>query len=249
MRYAFNALLMLVGALSGSAGAQSPSDGAGHFATGPSPVVVELFTSEGCSSCPPADALLGELARHPNVIPIAFHVDYWDGASWRDRFAIPEAARRQERYVEKLGLSSGFTPQAIIDGRTSFVGSDRRLIADSASAQHAHIAIELGSEGANLVSRLPKATVGGTFDVSLLTYLSAASTRIGGGENSGRKLDEFNIVRSIRRLGSWEGSAESFTVPLSTLPPDADHAVIVVQQPGQGSILAAAAAQVRFLQH
>src|SRR6201995_2442008 len=93
-----------------------------------SPTVIELFTSEGCSSCPPADALLGELAKQPNVIPIAFHVDYWDGPAWRDRFAIPEAARRQDRYVQKLGLSSGFTPQAVIDGRASYVGSDRRLV-------------------------------------------------------------------------------------------------------------------------
>jgi hypothetical protein len=191
---------------------------------------------------------LGELARHPNVIPIAFHVDYWDGASWRDRFAIPEAARRQERYVESLGLSTGFTPQAIVDGRASFVGSDRRLIAESADAQHARIAINLAAQGGDLVARLPDAPSHGSFDVSLLTYLSAASTRVGGGENSGKKLDEFNIVRSIRQLGSWDGAAKSFNVPLATLPPDADHAVIIIQQPGQGSILAAATTQVRFLQ-
>jgi hypothetical protein len=249
MRNAFNALLILVCITATARGAEPLSEGAAGSAPQPFPVVIELFTSQGCSSCPPADALLGELARRPNVIPIAFHVDYWDGPSWRDRFAIPEAARRQQRYVERLGLSSGFTPQAIVDGRASYVGSDRRLIADSSGDQHTRIAVALESEGGNLVSRLPAAAASGTFDVSLLTYLSAASTRIAGGENGGRKLDEFNIVRSIRRLGSWEGAAKTFTVPLSTLPPDADHAAILIQQPGQGNILAAAVTQVRLTQH
>jgi hypothetical protein len=249
MRNAFNALLMLVCMAGTALAAEPPAEGAPRSPPQPSPIVIELFTSQGCSSCPPADALLGELARRANIIPLAFHVDYWDGPSWRDRFAIPEAARRQQRYVERLGLSTGFTPQAILEGRASYVGSDRRLITDSSGDQRARIAVVLGSEGGNLVSRLPDATPSGTFDVNLLTYLSAASTRVAGGENGGRKLDEFNIVRSIRRLGSWEGAAKTFTLPLSTLPPDADHAAILIQQPGQGSILAAATTQFRVLQH
>jgi hypothetical protein len=214
------------------------------------PAVIELFTSEGCSSCPPADALLGELAKQPNVIPIAFHVDYWDGPAWRDRFAIPEAARRQDRYVQKLGLSTGFTPQAVIDGRASYVGSDRRLVAQTSVKRPSGVLVQLQSEGGNLVAKLPDAGKRmGPFDVNLITYLSSASTRIGGGENSGRKLDEYNIVRSIGRLGSWEGSAQALSIPVSTLPQDADHAVVVIQQPGQGAIVAAAVTQVRFLQH
>src|SRR5271154_3831101 len=92
------------------------------------PAVVELFTSQGCSSCPPADALLGELSQTPNVIALAFHVDYWDSIGWRDQFAIPNAVERQRRYVESLGLSSAFTPQVVVDGRGSFVGSDKRRI-------------------------------------------------------------------------------------------------------------------------
>ena len=92
------------------------------------PAVVELYTSQGCSSCPPADALLGELSQMPNVLALAFHVDYWDSIGWRDHFALPTAVQRQYRYVEILGLSSAFTPQAVVDGRSSFVGSDRRRI-------------------------------------------------------------------------------------------------------------------------
>jgi hypothetical protein len=85
------------------------------------PAVVELYTSQGCSSCPPADALLGELSQMPNVVALAFHVDYWDSIGWRDHFALPTAVERQHRYIETLGLSSAFTPQVVVDGRSSFV--------------------------------------------------------------------------------------------------------------------------------
>src|SRR5580765_8042689 len=94
-------------------------------AGGESPVVIELFTAQGCSSCPPADALLGELARKPNVVALAYHVDYWDELGWKDRFAIPEAVPRQLGYVRRMGRSGAFTPQAVIGGDTSALGSDR----------------------------------------------------------------------------------------------------------------------------
>src|SRR4029077_6287421 len=100
---------------------------AGPPAAGAS-LVVELFTSQGCSSCPPADALLGVLAGQPNVIALGFHVDYWDGGGWRDRYSLPEATQRQRRYVDALRLPSAFTPQLVIGGRRSFVGSDGRAI-------------------------------------------------------------------------------------------------------------------------
>src|ERR1700681_2881762 len=92
---------------------------AGGAIAAPRPAVVELYTSQGCSSCPPADALLGELKRQPNVLALAFHVDYWDSIGWLDHFALPMARERQRRYVETLGLSSAFTPQVVVDGRSS----------------------------------------------------------------------------------------------------------------------------------
>jgi hypothetical protein len=95
------------------------------------PAVVELYTSQGCSSCPPADRVLGELSMMPNVIALAFHVDYWDNIGWRDHYSIQNAVERQHRYVEALGLRSAFTPQAVVDGRSSFVGSDKRGILDA----------------------------------------------------------------------------------------------------------------------
>src|SRR5271165_7339833 len=88
------------------------------------PAVVELFTSEGCSSCPPAEAYVGELAQRADVLALTFHVDYWDDLGWRDRFALPEAVRRQRNYARRLRLSSIYTPQVVLDGRADFVGRD-----------------------------------------------------------------------------------------------------------------------------
>src|SRR5688500_10287761 len=89
------------------------------------PVVVELFTSQGCSSCPPADEFLGELARRPGIIALAYHVDYWDELGWKDRFSIPAASQRQRGYVKRLSRAGAFTPQIVVSGDTSLVGSNR----------------------------------------------------------------------------------------------------------------------------
>lgn len=90
--------------------------------------VIELFTSEGCNSCPPAEAYIGELARRPDVLALAYHVDYWDELGWRDRFALRESAVRQRMYAQALGRPSLYTPQVIVDGRQDYVGSDRARI-------------------------------------------------------------------------------------------------------------------------
>ena len=120
-----------------------------------SPVVVELFTSQGCSSCPPAEALLGELVSRPDVVALSFHVDYWDSLGWRDGFSIPEAARRQSRYVAALGLSSAFTPQVVIDGHRSFVGSDRRGILAALAERSPFIKITAVVTNGHLIVTLP----------------------------------------------------------------------------------------------
>jgi hypothetical protein len=209
----------------------------------PRPAVVELYTSQGCSSCPPADALLGELTHQPNVLALAFHVDYWDNLGWADRFALPFATQRQQRYGQTLKLSSVFTPQMIIDGQRSLVGSDRGAILAQLRGQRDGIAITLTRQGDDLTVDLPQGTTGDAqiaAQVLLLAVVPEAQTAVGRGENGGRTLREFDIVRATSVLGNWSGGAQRFTVSRSTLPKDATEAVVLVQQAGQRGILGAA---------
>ena len=212
------------------------------------PVVVELFTSQGCSSCPPADALLGELARLPNVIALAFHVDYWDSIGWRDRYEIPTAATRQVRYVDTLSLSSAFTPQVVIDGRASYVGSDRRRILAALAAlaeRQEEVPVVVEVSPSELTISLPERAGQSGYDVNLAAYLPEASTAIGRGENSGRTLTEFNIVREFRRVATWDGKPNVLRLPLASFPADATRVAVLLQRSNQGSIVGSAVATLR----
>jgi len=205
------------------------------------PAVVELFTSQGCSSCPPADALLGELAKRPDVLALAFHVDYWDGLGWRDRFALPEAAQRQRRYVQSMQLSTMFTPQAVIDGRRSVLGSNRSSVVALIDGQRDNIPVALTIADGKLLIDLAERKTHSPLDINVVAYLPEASTPISRGENTGRVLHEFNVVRTFRTLGAWQGQAEQLQLKLSTLPQDASRIAVLVQQPQQGAIVGAAA--------
>jgi hypothetical protein len=209
------------------------------------PVVVELFTSQGCSSCPPADAILGELVLKNNVIALAFHVDYWDGIGWRDRYSMPEATERQRRYVEALQLSSAFTPQVVIDGRRSLVGSDRQRIMAAIAQAPGGLKIDAAVEHDQLVISLPDGDSGHRYDVNVAAYLPHSTTKVGGGENSGQTLTEFNVVRQFKRIAYWDGKAVRLRVPLRSFPSDADHVAVLIQQANEGPIAGAAAASLR----
>ena len=237
MAGAMLALALPILGVAASPGAQPPAT--------QRPVVVELFTSQGCSSCPPADALLGKLANQPNVIALAFHVDYWDSIGWSDRFAVPEAVKRQRQYVEVLGLSSAFTPQAVIDGSRSLVGSDRQDIQQAIAEAPALIPIELAVLGGELTVSLPSVSGHRVYDVNVVAYLPQATTQVGHGENAGRKLTEFNIVRQFRRLGTWDGKSATFRVPLNSFPSDANQVAVLIQQENQGPIAGASIASLR----
>jgi hypothetical protein len=208
------------------------------------PVVVELFTAQGCSSCPPADALLGELARKPNIIALAYHVDYWDELGWKDPFSIPAAAQRQRGYVKRLAKSGAFTPQAVVSGDTSLIGSNRTEMKAAVEADRDALAITLSKAGGNLSIDLPEQW-NEPMDVHVVSYLAEATTRIGAGENARRSLTEFNIVRSFKRIGTWHGKPQKMSVPLSTLPRDATSVAVMLQRPGQGAIAGAATLRLR----
>jgi hypothetical protein len=207
---------------------------------GPRPVVVELFTSEGCSSCPPADAYVGKLSTRPDVIALAFHVNYWDGLGWRDRFALAEAVVRQNVYAQNLRATSVYTPQLIVDGRDDRAGTGARLaaVADAVpvavSLREREVQVEIGTN--------PHFSAG---DVILVSYLRHAVSAVGRGENAGRKLEDFNIVRSLHNLGQWRGDAARFSVPVASIPADATDVAVLVQGSGQKAIMGAATRSLR----
>lgn len=208
------------------------------------PVVVELFTSEGCSSCPPADALLGELAKKPGVIALAYHVDYWDDLGWKDRFSIPEATQRQRGYVRRLSKSGAFTPQIVVSGDTSLVGSNRTEVERAVRGDRDALRISLSKEGDTLYVHLLEAWRE-SMDVYLVSYLKEATAHIESGENAKRTLRHFNVVRSFERLGTWNGKPQRMIAPLSELPRDASVVAVILQRKNQGAVAGAATLALR----
>ena len=201
------------------------------------PVVVELFTSEGCSSCPPADAYLSELARdRPDVLPLAFHVTYWNSLGWQDPYSLDAATQRQAQYSARFG-ESAYTPQMVVDGRKGLVGSNRR--AAEAAIRVAQQADEAGVDVSGVRhGGMLSVTVGsgtGRGQVLVVGYDAGHVTQVGRGENAGRALVESNIVRSIRSVGEWTGAP----LKLESTPPAGEQAAILIQSP-DGTIIGAA---------
>jgi hypothetical protein len=211
----------------------------------PRPVVIELFTSQGCSSCPPADAYVGKLSTQPDVLALAFHVDYWDDLGWRDQFALRQSVARQNIYARNLRRSSVYTPQLIVDGRDDNVSSDGRAVAKAVSGSRDGVPVAVSVSDVEVLVEVGADPGLNPADVVLVSYLRHAVSAIGRGENSGRTLEEFNIVRAIRTLGPWKGHVQTFHVPLSSLPRDATDVAVLVQSSGQAQIIGAAAHAVR----
>lgn len=204
------------------------------------PAVVELFTSQGCSSCPPADAYVGKLSTRPDVIALSFHVNYWDDLGWRDRFASTEAVERQNVYARNLRHTSVYTPQLIVNGLDDSAGANAQL---GAAPDGVPVAVTLADP--DLQVEIGTDAHFSSGDVILVSYLRHAVSAIGRGENAGRKLEEFNIVRSIRKLGEWHGERAHFSVPVASLPADATDVAVLVQGAGQAAIMGAAARSIR----
>jgi hypothetical protein len=200
------------------------------------PVVVELFTSQGCSSCPPADAFLEDLSKQPDVIAIARPVTYWDKLGWPDTLAREENTDLQRIYATKGREGSGvYTPQIVVQGLYGTVGSRRgevtQFIGRARKDVAAAIAVRPG-----LVAVAGK---GAPAEVKLLDIKSSAIVRIGRGENGGRTVRYVNIVMAERTLGQWDGGAKTFPV-LPGRNAKADKQLVIAQKAGGGPILAAA---------
>jgi hypothetical protein len=209
------------------------------MAAGGNPLVLELFTSQGCSSCPPADQYLGELARtRPDVLVLDFHIDYWDRLGWKDPFSLPASTARQQAYDSLLG-SEVYTPQLVVGGSRQAVGSDRDAVtaaiaaADQDRAGPPPVTLSLAAQGAGLT--VDVAAGSGSGQLLLIGYDDRHTTAIGYGENGGLTETEVDIVRSIRPIASWRGAA----LHLAVARPFGQRVAVLLQQP-DGLIRAAA---------
>ncbi|PZX17584.1 hypothetical protein LX81_01309 [Palleronia aestuarii] len=213
---------------------------AGAFAgTTEQPVVVELYTSQGCSACPEADAMIADLADHEGVLPLALHIDYWDYIGWVDIFADPDFTKRQKAYARVAGSRTIFTPQMIVSGTDHVVGAKPVQLMDLIQ-KHAErpdpVSIDLARKGGSLVidavatDPLEKETV-----VQLVRYSPAERVEITRGENAGLTIDYANVVREWRTLGAWDGQA-----PLHLEVAAEGPVAVIVQYEGFGQIVAAA---------
>jgi hypothetical protein len=226
------------------------------------PVLVELFTSEGCSSCPPADALLAKLdhdqpIQNAEIIVLGEHVDYWDNLGWHDRFSSPQYTERQSRYSARLGVDGVYTPQMIVDGTDQFVGND---------ASHAHRSITSAAQKSKLNLSLSHPTVDAR-KISASVSLPASSvslsrgelyaalvdptdiTDVRNGENGGRRLQHVGVVRNLQRIGSLKDlGAGPLNFSLNA-PGDANlvnmRVVVFAQQNDQGNVLGAVVTDVK----
>lgn len=207
-----------------------------------SPVVVELYTSQGCSSCPPADKLLTELAGRDDVIALGLHVDYWDYIGWKDSFADPAYTQRQRGYAKAAGTRSIYTPQMVVAGKDHVIGFKPMKLAETL-AKHASkaqsVALNVSRKGRSLViSAAPTRRIPTGAIIHVVTYEPSSTVRIKRGENAGRTLNYANIVTNWRQVDRWSGKGDyKKSVQLGSA---SKPVVVIVQEPGHGAILAAA---------
>jgi hypothetical protein len=216
------------------AAAGTPADG---------PWLVELFTSQGCSSCPPAAAYLGTLARRTDLVALSFHVDYWDYIGWKDVFATRATTERQRAYARVLKQRYVYTPEMVIEGSAHDTGREaapiERLLeaARQRGQRRATPTLSRDASGALTVVLEPFALGDGLAEVTVALYDRRHATPIASGENQGRLLESFNVVRRLERLATWTGTTPGrWTVPDAGLEPGRGAAVIV-QRADHGPVL------------
>jgi hypothetical protein len=203
------------------------------------PIVVELFTSEGCSSCPPADKLLAELAIRPDVLALSFHVDYWDRLGWKDPYSSREATERQNHYATLLDLGTVYTPQIIIDGKWQAVGSDRANVEQAlglARRSRTEIPVLLALDHGRAQVKLGTGGDVASASLLLIGFDRRHVTAVKRGENSGRTLTHIDVVRGVEEVARFAGSPGDIEVPVGW-PCDRVAAVL---QAADGRILGAA---------
>ena len=204
------------------------------------PVVVELFTSQGCSACPPADRLVGEIRDRPGVIALSLHVDYWDYIGWQDPYGKARHTDRQRAYKRRLALDYVYTPQIVVDGTLQAVGSRRAAVIDRiARARADPAAVQPRLDGERAV--IPAARIDGRARVWLVTFDAMHATEVGAGENAGDRLVNHNVVRGWRDLGAYTGDRREIPLDLAKARAAGRRGcAVLVQRDGTGEILGAA---------
>jgi hypothetical protein len=203
--------------------------------------VIELFTSQGCSSCPPADQLAGELARDPSIVVMSLPIDYWDYLGWKDTLALPGHTKRQRAYANTRGDREVYTPQVVVNGSVHVLGSDQSAIENAivqtdkqpgtlslpVTLSVANGQISASVAGANGAAAKGTAATG---EVWLCPITKDVPVTIGRGENTGHTVTKHNVVRRWIKLGDWNGTARTFTLPVRDIgASDIDTIAVVVQ--------------------
>lgn len=214
--------------------------------------VVELFTSQGCSSCPPADKIIGELARDPSIIALSMPIDYWDYLGWKDTLADARFSARQKAYSQMRGDRNVYTPQVIVNGSVHVLGSDRSkiegAIGDTRKAESVmSVPVSMTLAGKQItvsVAASNKGPAAAHGEVWICSVSKAVPITIGRGENRGQKVTYYNVVRNLLKVGDWNGSSGSWTVPLENISREGVDAAVVYVQDGSrdkpGAMLGAA---------
>ncbi len=213
--------------------------------------VVELYTSQGCSSCPPADAFLGELARREDVLALSFHVDYWDYIGWKDPYARRAHTERQRGYARRFGRRYVYTPQMVIQGTAEELGSDRpkvlRRIDEAAKLKRVAVRLGHGADRGTITISIPPAATNDVVDdvddvtVWLVVYDRSHETVVKRGENRGRTIRNSNVVRGLRKVATWRGEALEAEVSLADFAEaSGDACAVLLQSRRSGHIVGAA---------
>ncbi len=206
--------------------------------------VVELFTSQGCSSCPPADAFLGELAKRDDVLALSFHVDYWDYIGWKDPYASAKHTKRQRHYARQFGMRYVYTPQIVIQGRVQATGSNREAVLDGIeeNSRGAVVPVDIRSSQDNeVIVSIPGGAAAEPAAVWLVVFDREHETAVKRGENRGRTVRNYNVVRRLTRIGTWTGKAMEVPVKVPRMASgDGDACAVIVQARNTGYILGAA---------
>jgi hypothetical protein len=250
MRFAAALLaLAIAGSSTASGSAQAQGTSSGGPARSATPAVVELFTSQGCSSCPNADALLARVAERDDVIALSLSVDYWDYLGWKDTLARSKFTERQRDYKGSLGIGMVYTPMMVVNGVVHFNGADgdklTQALAQSSNGEMSrHVAVQLRAEDAKVVIEAG-AALPGTEVKNATLWLAVLSKSIEvpieRGENSGRTITYHNVVRDLLPMGMWSGRPLKVELSRrSVLRTGSERLAVLLQQDGAGPILGAA---------